>query len=135
MFANDRIQQFVVFLFAGFSSFLIESCTIYYFVEHLNSNPVLPRLFSYPTGLILIYYINRNYGFRLTDKANIKEFLRFLKINLLTISTNTLLYLFFVNYITYLENYPVLALLIATSVSMIISFIYYRIYVFTKNNN
>jgi len=132
MILTDRHRQIAVFVFAGILGFIIEASFIHYSVLLLKTNTQIPRLISYPLALILTWYVNRTYGFRMQYKPNFKEFFRFIKSNLAAQSSNIILYLLMTEYSSYLAVNPILALVIATAISMIVSFTLYQGYVFVS---
>lgn len=125
-------NRVLVFLFAGtaavaFELFFIEASNYF-----LNSGHIIPRMISLPIAIIFTWYINRRYGFKVNKAPTVKEFLKYLNSNFIAQSTNFFLYLVLISYVSTFQKKPFLSLIIATSVSVLFSFLLYSKYVFAK---
>lgn len=124
-------RQVLVFGIAGGTGFFIEASIIQFAVTYLESGANTPRLLSFPLAFIWTWYINRTYGFQVSAKPNIDEFLRFLQSNILAQLVNIGLYFALTRKSEFFSDLPVLALILATSISMVVSFTLYRLYAFS----
>jgi len=124
-------RQILIFAFAGGVGFLIEAGIIHYGVTYLSLDAQMPRLVSYPLALVWTWYINRTYGFGVMTKPNWREFIRFVQSNFVAQLTNIGLYLIMTSWSDRLAQSPLIALVIATAISMCVSFALYRFYAFS----
>lgn len=124
-------RQILIFAFAGGVGFLIEAGIIHYGVTHLALDAQTPRLVSYPIALVWTWYINRTYGFEVKTKPNLCEFIRFVQSNFFAQLTNIGLYLIMTSWSEHLAQAPLIALILATAISMCVSFALYRLYAFS----
>ena len=124
-------RQILIFAFAGGVGFLIEAGIIHYGVTHLALDAQMPRLVSYPIALVWTWYINRTYGFEVKTKPNLREFIRFVQSNFFAQLTNIGLYLIMTSWSEHLAQAPLIALILATAISMCVSFALYRLYAFS----
>lgn len=121
------------FLVVGLIGFSIEAIVISSFVNILDTNSYLPRVFSFPTALFVTWLLNRNFGFKVNQAINFAEFFRYVVANGFAQGTNLLCY----SGLLYFDilNHELLSLFFATSLSTFISFLLYKDFVFKKFDN
>ena len=129
---KNKFRQIFVFLLSGLLGFLVEASTIHFATAYLSFGPNVPRLVSYPIALTLTWYLNRRYGFSVNGKIKISEFGKYTASNLVAQFCNIVLYILFVNF-TPIEKQPILALVLATTFSMVLSFVFYSKFVFVTS--
>ena len=125
--SKEKLRQIFGFLIAGISGFLLEYAIIYYFVLNFEVNAIAPRFLSFPLAVLLTWYINR-ITFNRQTPPNLPEFIRFIKSTALAQAANFLSYSIILINVTYIS--PLIALLIASIISINVSFFLYLKYVF-----
>ena len=125
--SKEKLRQIFGFLIAGISGFLLEYAIIYYFVLNFEVNAIAPRFLSFPLAVLLTWYINR-ITFNRQTPPNLSEFIRFIKSTALAQAANFLSYSIILINVTYIS--ALIALLIASIISINISFFLYLKYVF-----
>ena len=125
--SKEKLRQIFGFLIAGISGFLLEYAIIYYFVLNFEVNAIAPRFLSFPLAVLLTWYINR-ITFNRQTPPNLPEFIRFIKSTALAQAANFLSYSIILINVTYIS--ALIALLIASIISINVSFFLYLKYVF-----
>ena len=126
--SKEKLRQIFGFLIAGISGFLLEYAIIYFFVLNFEVNAIAPRFLSFPLAVLLTWYINRRLTFNKQTPANLSELIRFIKSTALAQAANFLSYSIILINVTYIS--ALIALLIASIISINISFFLYLKYVF-----
>ena len=126
--SKEKVRQIFGFLIAGISGFLLEYAIIYYLVLIFEVNAIAPRFLSFPLAVLLTWYINRRLTFNKQTPANLSELIRFIKSTALAQAANFLSYSIILINVTYIS--ALIALLIASIISINISFFLYLKYVF-----
>ena len=117
-------------MLAGLSGFVTEALIIRFGMEIFELQPVLLRAFSFPTAVLLTWIINRRVGFRVGTPASIVEVARYFNTNILAQSANFVVFASLTYAFSLFRNWPELALVAGTTVSMLISFKLYATFVF-----
>ena len=126
--SKEKLRQIFGFLIAGISGFLLEYAIIYYLVLIFEVNAIAPRFLSFPLAVLLTWYINRRLTFNKQTPPNLPELIRFIKSTALAQAANFLSYSIILINVTYIS--PLIALLIASIISINVSFFLYLKYVF-----
>ena len=126
--SKEKLRQIFGFLIAGIIGFLLEYAIINYFVQNFEVNAIAPRFLSFPLAVLLTWYINRRLGFNRQTPPNLSELIRFVRSTALAQATNFISYSIILIYIPYLS--ALIALLIASIISINVSFFLYLKYVF-----
>ena len=126
--SKEKLRQIFGFLIAGISGFLLEYAIINYFVLNFEVHAIAPRFLSFPLAVLLTWYINRRLGFNKQTPPNLSELIRFVRSTALAQATNFLSYSIILIYIPYFST--LIALLIASIISINVSFFLYLKYVF-----
>ena len=126
--SKEKLRQIFGFLIAGISGFLLEYAIIYYLVLIFEVNAIAPRFLSFPLAVLLTWYINRRLTFNKQTPPNLPELIRFIKSTALAQAANFLSYSIILINVTYVS--PLIALLIASIISINVSFFLYLKYVF-----
>ena len=126
--SKEKLRQIFGFLIAGISGFLLEYAIIYYFVLNFEVNAIAPRFLSFPLAVLLTWYINRRLTFNKQTPPNLPEFIRFIKSTALAQAANFLSYSIILINVPYIS--ALIALLIASIISINVSFFLYLKYVF-----
>jgi len=104
---------------------------VYTVLTAVGINYLLSQILSYSCGLLNSYFVNRKWTFKQKEKASLKEFGRFLAVNVVTLLlTLLLLHIFYRE----LGVNLLLSKLIVTAIGTIFNFIGTRLLVFTKAN-
>ena len=96
---------------------------------YLGVNYLLSSFLSYVIAILNSFYLNKNWTFGDSKKASASIFLKFVAINLFTLSLNLGAMLMLVEY---LLLKPLLSQVIATLIVMVVNFVGYRL-LFTQN--
>jgi putative flippase GtrA len=121
------------FIVAGLVGFSIEGAAVYFASGDASNTLISVRFISFPIAIIVTWYINRQFGFRVSSPVTIVEFCSYLKANILAQFLNFTIYILLVLQVSFFTERPVFALVIATSVSMVFSFLNYLFVVFIKD--
>ena len=118
-------RKLAVFIFAGLTGFALEATAIRLaqYSEIVGTGTV--RVLSLPVAVFVTWHINRTYGFQITRPATAGEFVLYCKFNGLAQVSNILTYMYLCNFSSYFGAHPIVALTLATSCSMIVSFLGY----------
>ena len=95
-------------------------------------DPLTGRAFSFPIAVLITWYINRTHGYRVLAPPTIGELFRYFKTNIISQSANLSIFAFFTWKYPLFQQLPELALAIGTSISIILSFLLYNLFVFKK---
>ena len=119
-----------IFLVAGFAGFATEALIIRLGMEIFDQQPVLLRAISFPTAVLITWIINRRFGFRVAAPASFFEIARYFNTNILAQATNFIVFTALIYAFSFFRNWPEIALVAGTGVSMLISFKLYSTFVF-----
>ena len=125
---KSTLRQIFGFLAAGISGFILEYVIISYFVLNFEVNAIAPRFLSFPLAVILTWYMNRRFSFDKQTPPNLAELNRFVRSTALAQATNFLSYSLLLIFMPFLS--ALVALLIASVISINVSFFLYLKYVF-----
>ena len=117
-------------MLAGFVGFATEASIIRVGMEIFDQQPVLLRAFSFPTAVLLTWTINRRFGYRVAAPVSFVEIVRYFNTNILAQATNFIVFTALIYAFSFFRNWPEIALVAGTSVSMLISFKLYSTFVF-----
>lgn len=118
-------RRLAVFIIAGLIGFALEAAAIYFsqYSKILGVGTV--RILSLPVAVLVTWHINRSYGFQISRPATVAEFLLYCKFNGLAQASNILTYTYLCYFSSYFGAHPIVALTLATSCSMVVSFFGY----------
>ena len=117
-------------MLAGFAGFTTEAAIIRLGMEILDLQPVVLRAISFPTAVLLTWTINRRFGFRVGTPASFVEIARYFNTNILAQSANFVVFTALIYAFSFFRNWPEIALVAGTTVSILISFKLYSTFVF-----
>ena len=100
------------------------------FINVFALSAYLPRLLSFPLALLTTWQLNRKFTYCVEDASSGVEFARYFKANVVSQSSNLLLYTLGCSPLMELD--PLNALILATSVSVFLSLCLYGQFVFKK---
>ena len=130
--SSENIQKLAVFLFAGAIGFFTELLLIRILIVSFNLDPLTGRVFSFPIAVLITWYINRTYGYRILAPPTIGELIRYFKTNIISQSANLSIFTYLTWTYPLFQQFPELALAIGTTISVILSFLLYNLFVFKK---
>lgn len=130
MFFFQSYTNAFSFVIVGFIGFLIEYSIVSLFVNVFYLSAYLPRFLSFPLALVATWQLNRKFTYRVSKPSSRKEFVRYLKANAISQSSNLLLYT--IGCSSLLNLHPLNALILATSFSIFLSSCLYARFVFKK---
>ena len=121
------MKKFAKFGVVGILNTLITITTYMLFV-YLGMNYIIANIISYGIGVINSFYWNKSWVFK--EKSNsINLFVKFVMVNLITLSCNTLI---LYGLVDSLSMHSILAQIFATGVGLGINFILNNIWTFKK---
>lgn len=124
----EKFRQVLGFLVAGVIGFLIEWIIISHFITNFEASAIIPRFISFPIAVVVTWYINRRLSFNKKTPPSLLEFIKYFKSTVLAQGTN------FLSYSLILISIPsfsaLAALIIASFISINVSFCLYLNYVF-----
>lgn len=126
-------RRLIVFVIAGLIGFALEATAIHFAQYSAIFNAGSVRILSLPLAVFVTWYINRTYGFRTNKPATAGEFALYCKFNGLAQASNIFTYICLCNFSLYFGSHPIVALTLATSCSMFMSFFGYC-FVFRSNS-
>ena len=120
------------FAVAGGIGFIVDAGIVQAFFV-AGADPRAARFVSVPAAIVATWLINRRHTF--ADRAgppSLREFVRYLGASLVALSVNLALFIVLVTWVELFQRRPVLAVAVATAVSMSINFLSYFRLVFAK---
>ena len=117
-------------MIVGLIGFLIEYSIVSLFVNVFALSAFLPRFLSFPLALLITWQLNRKFTYRVSAPSSWSEFVRYLKVNGISQSSNLLLYAIGCSPLVGLS--PLNALMLATLFSVVLSSCLYARFVFNK---
>jgi len=117
----------------GVIGFLIEYTVVSLFVNVFTLSAYLPRFLSFPLALLTTWQLNRNFTYKVSDPSSWSEFVRYLKVNGISQSSNILLYA--IGCSSLVDLNPLNALALATLFSVFLSSCLYARFVFKNAKN
>ena len=127
---NDKIKKLTVFLIAGTAGFCTEAILIRVGISVSGVDPITARAFSFPVAVLVTWYVNRTYGYRISAPPTIGELVKYFKTNFISQSVNLSIFAFLTWRSPFFQRLPELALVVGTSVSIVLSFLLYDLFVF-----
>ena len=125
---KEKLRQVFGFFTAGVIGFLIEWIIIYNFIIFFELSAIVPRIISFPIAVVATWYINRRLSFNKKTPPSLLEFSRYFRSTVLAQGTNFLSYSII---LICMPSYSaLLALIIASFISINVSFCLYLKYVF-----
>jgi putative flippase GtrA len=126
--SKKKLRQILGFILAGLVGFLIEYTFIEFCVHNFGTGAIMPRFISFPTAVIITWYINRRLSFNKKSTANFSEFFRYFRSTAVAQATNVISYGMFILLVPSFSS--LMALFIASFISTNVSFCLYSNYVF-----
>ena len=125
------MKKWLVFIKFGLVGSLntIIDFIVFAILTSVGANFLVAQILSYSCGLLNSYFVNRTWTFKQTKKASMGEFMRFLAVNVVTLSIT--LYLLDLFYTKQGMNL-FLSKLLVTAIGTIVNFIGTKMLVFTK---
>tara|TARA_R110000868_G_C10971850_1_gene770125 strand:+ start:7697 stop:8092 length:396 start_codon:yes stop_codon:yes gene_type:complete len=120
-------REIFTYLFIGGGAFIIDASILEYLINFFNVSPQVARFFSAMAGVLFIWIFNRTINFSIKQKIKFSEVIRIATSQSAIFLFN---YIIFVLLFNFFGVYPLLSLVIATSVSMVVNFLMLKLYVF-----
>ena len=132
MFQLDRekleeFKKLIKFAVTGAANTLIDLAVFTVLVQFLSWNTYFSKGISYTAGMLNSYLVNRKWTFRSKARLFGPEMMRFIVTNLCALGISMLLIRFFTVKIGLI---PILANLLATGITLILNFLFSRLWVF-----
>jgi putative flippase GtrA len=89
---GEKKQVILFFCLIGSIGFAIEYAIIWFCSTMLGSGTISPRLLSFPIAVFVTWKLNRLFTFRQKSPASLKEFAKYIHSNIISQSTNVVLY-------------------------------------------
>lgn len=127
-----RIHEFFKFSIVGVINTLVDFGLFTFLTGLVKLDPTLSHVLSYSCGVANSYFFNRRWTFKMQNKSNLPEIIKFVTVNLLSLGVSTLAINYLVKGSPSLNEY--LAKLIATLSALAVNFIGSRLFVFKSND-
>ena len=92
--SGKNTQAILFFCLIGSFGFTIEYATIWVFSTMMGSGTISPRLLSFPIAVFVTWKLNRHFTFRQKSPSSLREFAKYIHSNIISQSTNVVLYCF-----------------------------------------
>ena len=130
------MKHFLRFCVVGAIGFVIDGGILALLTQGLGLGPILARVFSFSVAVFGTWLLNRSWAFRDRPQTGIvREFIEYVTAQGLGLIINFGGYAALVLYAPYPFNYPLLALCIATGVSLVFNFIALNRFVFADQRS
>lgn len=126
--APSHVRHYGGFALAGASAFLVDVAALHALTDLAGISPLAARPFSIMTAMVVSWYINRTITFAVARRPSPGEFLQFAAVVWFAQAANYLVFAAIM--LAEPATHQVLAVAMACSVSMIISYMGYRFGVF-----
>lgn len=120
------------FLLIGGGTFFVDAGILQVLVAGFDMSPFFARAFSFLSAVTVTWWLNRKYTFKTTEAPNLKEFGRYIMTQGVGLAVNVGIYSLCVVLFDVMRTYPALALIPATSASLICNFISMKFLVFRR---
>ena len=122
-----KLQQITAFSWVRFGLvggvlFVIDASLLYLLTNWVNYSPVVARLVSASCSVTVSWWLHRCYTFRSVDARVGSEYRRFVIMTIIGFIINLSSYMLLINNWHLCFEYPVLALMLATAISMNFSY-------------
>jgi putative flippase GtrA len=114
--------SFVRFCIIGGILFVIDASLLYLLINWLKYSPIVARLVSASCSITISWLLHRHYTFAPSYDRALNEYKRFVLTSIVGFIINLTTYVCLAKKWQIFWNYPVLALIIATAVSMNFSY-------------
>ncbi|WP_420548622.1 GtrA family protein [Curvivirga sp.] len=124
------IKHYGAFVLAGGGAFVINSILLLLLVNILRLDPYLSQAFAVACGIVYSWFINRKYTFEVPEKPSFREFIKYCGTMFVSTLVNYSVYSLSITFFAVFYMYPVLALIPATAISMIVSYLGMKFHTF-----
>lgn len=128
------VQSFLRFFVAGLIGFSIDAGILNIGKYVFDLHPIVARIPAFCVAIVVTYFINRHFTFQASDVPHNQSFPRYISANILLQGTNFAIYSGLVLAFSFLHDWPIIALVIASGTVMVASFLTSRFYVFRDKN-
>lgn len=119
------------FLIAGGTGFMIDAGGVYVFSHLFDVHPVIARVPSFLTAIMVTFFINRTLTFAHARHAPIgKAFMKYISANGLSQGVNFVVYTSLVTFMSFFHHFPVFAVAAGSAIAAVISFLMFKYIVF-----
>lgn len=129
LWRDPRLRHLVHFVVAGFSAFAVDAGMLQALLA-LGLGPLVARPFAILAAMIVGWLINRTWTFPMPGRPRLREFGRYAAVASISALVNYGLYAAIL--LARPETLPFLALVSATAVATIVSYVGYRFFTFRK---
>jgi len=130
MLEVSSLRHFAGFLIAGSLAFITDVAVFHILASLLGIPILIARLLSISMAMVVSFLINRRATFAMPGPPRFREFLRFAAVGWLSSALNYALFAGVM--LARPETRPLIAIALATAVSMVVSYLGMRMAVFRK---
>ncbi|WP_420548628.1 GtrA family protein [Curvivirga sp.] len=127
-------REVIGFLIVGGIAFFIDT-GILQLLTFVGMDPYLARAVSFTLALTFTWWMNRNHSFKVSSKPTWKEFFAYASSVSFGGAINWLVYIFVLELYLTNSDYPAIALVPATAISMCFNFLVMKFVVFRKRTD
>lgn len=128
---NKRLIRFAV---VGGAGFLVDASVLSFLVQLAEMGLYLSRAVSFLLAVSLTWYLNRTWTFGTTNnKRKRKEYVRYTLLQIVGALINLGVYVYFIETVEKMSQYPVIPLAIGASVALVFNYFFSRKLVFIKS--
>ncbi|HZK35205.1 MAG TPA: GtrA family protein [Bacillota bacterium] len=128
-----RIKELLKFSLVGGMNTLVDFGVFALLTGLVRLEPTVSHVLSYSCGVVNSYFFNRRWTFKMRNKSSLREVVRFVVVNLLSLGLSTLVINYLVEGGPSLNEY--LGKLIATLSALAVNFTGSRLFVFKRSDN
>lgn len=128
----EKIKHYSAFLIAGGCAFIINLIILLLLITVLDLNPYLGQFFGLWGSITSSWWINRTWTFPSIVSPTIKEYVTYCTSMLVSSLVNYICYVLALQIHETFITYPILALFPATLISMVVSYVGMKFFIYKK---
>lgn len=118
-----RLPRFIGFLLVGTGGFVVDAGTLSLYLWVVPDGFLAGRLFSFFVAVTFTWYLNRRFTFGAPGRPSLREWARFVAVNLVGGGVNVAVYSVLVSYIDAFRSLPVLAVAVGSIAGLFVNFL------------
>ncbi len=127
-----RVRHFGSFALAGGSAFAVNATVLFVLTEYLSMSPYTGQLLAVWAAMTWAWWINRTWTFPVGRPPSLREYGSYIAAMALSSTVNYGVYVIALGVHPAFAEQPVLALVPATAVSMVVSYLGMKLMVFRR---
>ena len=130
----SKAKHFAFFILAGGTAFGVNVAVLFVYAQVFDGNPYIGQIFGLWSSITASWWINRTWTFKRDDKMTWKEYGTYCLSMLFSSLVNYGCYALTLQIDPVFLTYPTLALFPATAISMVVSYVGMKFFVFKKTD-